>query len=267
MEQNNIIIDQLQKVGLTKKESQVYYELVRTPYSNGSQIAKILRYPRTSIYSILSKLATKNCILSIPKDDVTTYKAVNPNILIVRLKKELEDASNILEEEFKKMELKPEGNQFLNIESFRGIKRKIVEILSSTKKEVYINTNFNREDLEEFKPIFEMLKKKGVRVVFFYFENNSYRDLVGEHYKRSKLNNDTEGFKRILLVSDMEIAIMASDYGGEFHGTFSQNKLLVNLIAEHIHNDIYIMKLEKNYNGDFWKDIKLDTMQELENRN
>lgn len=267
MDSRDLIISKLEKLGLSSKEGEVYLQLVKAPYSNGSQIAKKLGYPRTSVYSILSKLQVKGCILSVPEGEVTSYVAINPQDLIFRLKKEIDDATNVLGEEFKKIDIESNEKQFLNINSYDGITERIHQLLKSAEKEVYINTNFNLDEFGKFKEDFKLLKRKGVRVIFFSFQNKGYENLGAEHYSRSSLKEDASNkTKRILLVVDMKLAIMASNYGGEFYGTFSENKLLINLIAEHIHNDIYLMKLEENYEGDFWGDIKLNTMQEIENQ-
>lgn len=267
MGSKELIIKKLEKLGLSSKEGEVYLQLVRNPYSNGSQIAKKLGYPRTSIYSILSKLQGKGCILSVPEGEVTSYVAINPQDLIFRLKKEIEDATDVLGEEFKKIDIESSEKQFLNINSYDGITERIHQLLKNAESEVYINTNFNLDEFGKFKEDFKLLRRKGVRVIFFSFQNKDYEKLGAEHYSRNSLKEeDRSNTKRILLVVDMKLAIMASNYGGEFYGTFSENKLLINLIAEHIHNDIYLMKLEKNYEGNFWQDIKLNTMQELENQ-
>lgn len=267
MDNRELIINKLEKLGLSTKEGEVYLQLVRNPYSNGSQIAKKLGYPRTSVYSILSKLQGKGCILSVPEGEVTSYVAINPQDLIFRMKKEIDDATDILGEEFKKIEIESDEKQFLNINSYEGITERIHQLLKSAEREVYINTNFTVEEFSQFKEDFRLLKRKGVRVIFFSFENKSYEDLGAETYSRNLLNDGNENkTKRILLVVDMKLAIMASNNSGEFSGTFSENKLLINLIAEHIHNDIYLMKLEDSYEGDFWEAVKLNTMQELENQ-
>ena len=262
-----LMISKLEKLGLSLKGAEVYIHLVRYPYSNGSQIAKKLGYPRTSIYSVLSKLQSKGCILSVPEGDVTSYVAVNPQDLLFRLKKEMEDAADALNQEFKKVEVESTEKQFLNINSQEGVVERVYQLLKSAEKEVYINTNINLDKFGKFNEIFQLLKRRGVRVIFFSFQNHGYEKLGTEYYYRNSLKDEYSGkTKRILLVVDMKAAIMASNYGGEFNGTFSENKLLINLIAEHIHNDIYIMKLEKNYEGNFWEDIKINTIQELDNQ-
>lgn len=261
MSSREIIIDNLQRIGLSTKEAEVYYELVKTPFSNGSQIAKKLGYPRTSVYDTLSKLQSKGYILSLQEGEITSYTAINPDEFLSRVKKEMDSATDVLDREFKSIETDSSETQFYNLNSEMGVKERINQILSGTEKEVYINTNL---DLKEFKTLFKQLKSKGVRVILFSFENKNYDNLGIESYYRPSIGEAySSKTKRIMIVSDMKKAVIASNYGGSFTGTYSENRLLVNIVAEHIHNDIYIMKLEKNFSGDFWKDINLHTMQEI----
>ena len=63
--------------------------------------------------------------------------------------------------------------------------------------------------------------------------------------------------------SDMkEVIIGSSDATHGFTGTYTRNPLLVNIAAEHIHNDIYLYKLETKFGKDFWEDIKVRTLNE-----
>ncbi|MGL4254122.1 MAG: TrmB family transcriptional regulator [Fusobacteriaceae bacterium] len=261
MDNREIIINNLEKIGLSTKEAEVYYELVKTPLTNGSQIAKKLGYPRTSVYDTLSKLQNKGYILSLQEGEITSYTAVNPKDFLSRVKHEVESATDVLDREFKSIEIDSDETQFYNLNSEIGINERITQILNSSEKEVYINTNL---DLGTFKHIFKKLKAKGVRTILFSFENRDYKNLGIECYYRKGLGEEASSkTKRILIVSDMKRAVIASNYGGKFTGTYSENNLLVNIVAEHIHNDIYIMKLEKNFSGDFWQDINLHTMQEI----
>lgn len=261
MSNREIIINNLEKIGLSSKEAEVYYELVKTPLANGSQIAKKLGYPRTSIYDTLSKLQNKGYILSLQEGEITSYTPINPKDFLSRVKHEVKSATDVLDREFKNIESNSDETQFYNLNSETGINERITQILNSTEKEVYINTN---QDLGEFGHIFKKLKAKGVRVILFSFEKRDYKNLGIEcHYREGLGQEASSKTKRILIVSDMKRAVIASNYGGKFTGTYSENNLLVNIVAEHIHNDIYIMRLEKNFSGDFWQDINLHTMQEI----
>ncbi|MGL5123166.1 MAG: TrmB family transcriptional regulator [Fusobacteriaceae bacterium] len=260
----NIIIN-LEKLGLSLKESEVYYELIKSPSSNGSKIAKKLGYPRSTVYDILAKLSSKGYILSLQEGEITYYVAIDPKLLLKRAKEEMNNAAKILEKEFKEVNVNSSESQFYNLNSERGVIERISQMLSSSEKEIYINTNW---DLKKFKDIFKTLKERGIRVILFSFKKENYEELGIEVYYRNEIKEEeTQENKRILVVSDMKKAIIASNYSGKFSGTYSENKLLVYIVAEHIHNDIYIMKLAENYNGNFWKEINLHSMQELSVQN
>ncbi|MGL5099885.1 MAG: TrmB family transcriptional regulator, partial [Fusobacteriaceae bacterium] len=187
MDNREVIIKNLEKIGLSIKESEVYYELVKTPLTNGSQIAKKLGYPRTSIYDTLSKLQNKGYILSLQEGEITSYTPVNPKDFLNRVKHEVESATDVLDREFKSIESDSGETQFYNLNSEIGIKERITQILNSSEKEVYINTNL---DLGEFKHIFKKLKAKGVRIILFSFENRDYKNLGIECYYRKGLGQE-----------------------------------------------------------------------------
>ena len=76
------------------------------------------------------------------------------------------------------------------------------------------------------------------------------------------------GENRLMLVADMETALIGTALPGEeFFGTFSRNRLLVRLVAEHIHHDIYLLRLRGKMGADpVSPDILLGTKLERESK-
>lgn len=69
----------------------------------------------------------------------------------------------------------------------------------------------------------------------------------------------------MMLVVDFKKTLIAGrEDHVEFLGTFTDNKLLASIVSEHIHNDIYILKLNKKY-GQYLIDenMKLGTLLEV----
>ena len=259
-----IIIANLEQLGMSAKEGEIYYELVKQPLSNGSQIAKKLGYPRASVYGVLSKLQEKGHIMALQEGEITSYSPVSPQLLLTNLKKKMESAIEILDKEFKEIETEILENQFYNLNSQAGVEERILQILENSEKEIYINTNW---DLSRFKDTFKKLADRGVRIILFTFSKINYEEFGIEVYRSSTMVEDeTSKHRRILIVADMEKAIIASNYGGNFSGTYSENNLLIFIVVEHIHNDIYIKKLSENIKTDFWENIALHSMQELLNK-
>ncbi|MGL5126551.1 MAG: TrmB family transcriptional regulator sugar-binding domain-containing protein, partial [Fusobacteriaceae bacterium] len=171
-------------------------------------------------------------------------------------KKEVNNATNFLKDELKKVEVSGKQKQFYNLNSIEDIKDKFRAVLKKAEKIVYINTNL---DLFEFEKELNKLKEKGIRVVLFSFNHIEYKSLGVETYIRDSFNfNITESEKRIMVAADCSAAIIGSNYEGEFCGTYSENKLLANIVTEHIKNDIHLMKLEETFGKDVNKIITLE---------
>jgi len=72
-----------------------------------------------------------------------------------------------------------------------------------------------------------------------------------------------------MIVADNEFLIMADGSGQNelWKGTESNEKLLVKLMAEHIHNDIYLLKIRDKYGKEIYDDyLKIDTIFERKAR-
>lgn len=253
------IIKQLMKFGFTKIEAMVYIELLKQKEENGSKLAKELNLPRTSVYAALDVLCDRGAVFMLPAK-VNKYKAENPNILFANLEKELSEASKFLKEKLKKFKNEETLDQYWNINSEESLILKTKEYLESAKKEIYINTNY---PLNVFEKEIENIIKKGVRIILFSFGNYEVKNTKIEFYKKTQLNEKEAMKKRIMLVVDDKKVLVASGYlNGDFVGTFTNNDLLVDIIAEHIHNDIYLLKLEDKHGNNWFKQMKLKTLNE-----
>jgi sugar-specific transcriptional regulator TrmB len=255
----NIIINTLSKFGFTEIESKVYYELVKNPNSNGSQIAKILNLPRTSVYSALDKLLKKGSVFLLAENDSNKYIALEPNKLLKKLKKEYMEGIELLNEEFEKISINDENNQYININGEEIFFEKIAEMLKNAKEEIYINTNF---DLNIFEKEFLALKKKNIRIIMFTFEDIDYSHLGIEVFSKKFTGKCRDDYKRMMLVVDMkEACIGEKGRNKELIGTFTKNRLLIDIVTEHIHHDIYLTNLSKYYDIDMNK-IKINSNHE-----
>lgn len=250
------IIENLEKIGFGKKEAEVFLELVKNPGTNGSQIAKNLGYQRTTVYQNLDILQKKGYISSYLDKEITLYKTMNLKEILENYNKEINGATKFLKDELSKVEVSGTQKQFYNLNSFEEIKDRFKNILKRAKKIVYINTNLN---LFEYEKELKKLREKDVRIIVFSFNKIDYSSLGIEAYIRESFNfNITDSEKRIMIAADSSVAMIASNYEGEFCGTYSENKLLVNTVTEHIKNDIHLMKLEESLGKSINKIITLD---------
>lgn len=249
----------MEKFGFSKMEAQVYIELLKNENMTGYQIAKNLNIARASVYPVLEELLKKG-VVQLISGDTNRYSAADPKSVINRINNLYNETAELLKKGLSEINKSSSGNKYVNIEGFENSVAKVKELLLMSRREVYINTDF---DLEIFKEEFEILKERGVRIILFSFANINITGYPIEIYHH-KVECSTCKNKIIMIVSDMKRAITAgTEENGEFVGTFSENRLFTKIIAEHIHHDIYLLNLKKKHGKDLIeKDILINSIQE-----
>lgn len=253
------IIEYLEKFNFTRTEASVYLNLVIRGSRNGSQIARDLNISRSSVYSALDNLYEK-AVVYLLQSDSKTYKAEDPSILINRLKSQYVDSADSLKKALSGIQRKEEDTYYLNITGFENFISKARELLLSAEKEIYLNLCM---DIQIFSEEFAKLKKKGVRVIVFSFSKLNCTDIPVEFYYNSVQPGESEEV-RMMMVIDRKTSLIGSSVGNsEFIGTYSDNPLMVSIVSEHIHQDIYLMKLREKYGENLIdSNILLGTIQE-----
>ncbi|WP_105617684.1 TrmB family transcriptional regulator [Vallitalea okinawensis] len=257
------ILSMLEKLNFTKTEAEVYVTLLTYPNQSGYQIAKKIKLSRSSIYAALDNLY-KRGIVSLVPGDVSIYKAQNPEVLIDNMKKDFIQSADILKDELSKVNQKDTEERYLNIEGYDNIILKVKELLLMAEEEVYMNTDFN---LQLFSKELRELKKRGVRIIVFSFSKFDTEDIPVEFYSHGIEVASCGADTRMMLVVDYKKTLIANgENHQQFLGTFTDNKLLASIVAEHIHHDIYLLKLNKIYGKEVVdQSVLLNTLLEQEN--
>ncbi|MFZ6014972.1 MAG: TrmB family transcriptional regulator [Patescibacteria group bacterium] len=170
----------LQKLGLSKEESEVYLALVESGPANVSEIARRTRMHRPTIYQFLPGLVERGLVTAVPKGKQKWYAAEPPEKLIVLLesaKSELEAILPDLQREYSLNLKKPvvksldgmKGIRFVYDDLLRTLKRGDVFYRYSAQHEFaagekYLPSNYReRRDgkgLQRFVITSEAVKKK-----------------------------------------------------------------------------------------------------------
>lgn len=254
------IIANLMNLNFSRNEALVYYTLLENPGLTVYQIAKELNLSRSSIYPVVEKLLEEGALV-LENKEKDAYYAQDPQTLFLQLKEKYNKSLAQAKESLKKVKEKEERNQYLNLISYSAIIAKARTMLLSAKKEVYINTDI---PVEVFDIEFSELEKKGVRVLFFSFNQVKYTRKGFESFSHGMKINEPN---RLMLVVDYQIVLVANinESRDEWLGTFTNNPLMVRIISEHIHHDIYLLKMKDATGINFFElhpDIFLGTINE-----
>ncbi|MCS7134778.1 MAG: hypothetical protein NZ889_02920 [Candidatus Pacearchaeota archaeon] len=212
--------------GLNIYESKVWIALLQKNIASVGEIAELSEVPRSRVYDVLESLEKKGfAIAKVGKP--MKYIAVKPTIALERLKRNIlkEAESNVKTlsnlknlPEFKEIEqLYEKGVQpidyrelSLALRGTQNIYTNLKEMLEQAKKEVIIVSGLSelKKKISFFKPLFQKLKEKNVRIVVASNADGKESDffvvskVLGVPIKKIKING------RFFIV-DSEKAIIA----------------------------------------------------------
>ena len=121
----------LQEYGLSDKEIDIYLELLSLGSVTLQEVAKRVKYPRTTTYNTLNYLSTKGLVSTIIKQKVKYYSATDPE----KLRNKLEEKKKLIESVLPELSsLKKALKEPSSVEIYEGFKG-IYTIISDVFKE------------------------------------------------------------------------------------------------------------------------------------
>lgn len=251
------LVTKLMVFGFTKTDALVYINLLKSGRASGYKIAKDISLSRSSVYSSIDNLYSNGCIFMLD-GETKEYEAKSPDLILSQIEKKTIDNIHILKKELSRMMLHEEKEFIYNISGYKNLLQKAKEVLNQAQVEIYLNTDFPLEILG--KEISEAIER-GVRVIVFSFNKLIIPHPGVELYSRSEEEEQRYPSHRFMLVVDMKKSMVFS-HRAETLGLYSNNRLLVKMISEHIHSDIYLTEYEKSEPE---KRCRIGTIHELEN--
>ncbi|ALM72487.1 TrmB family transcriptional regulator [Vibrio vulnificus] len=251
------LVTKLMDFGFTKTDALVYINLLKNGRASGYKIAKEIGLSRSSVYSSIDNLYKNGCIF-MSDGETKEYEAKSPDLIFNQIEKKTIENIQILKKELSRMMLQEEKEFIYNVTGFENLLQKAREMLNLAQVEIYLNTDFHLELLSE--EISQAIER-GVRVIVFSFNRLAIPHPKVELYSRSEQSEKRYPSHRFMLVVDMKQAMMFS-HRQETQGLYSNNRLIVKMMAEHIHSDIYLTEYEKL---DPEKRCRIATIHELEN--
>lgn len=257
------IIKYLEKMNFTKLESQIYLTLLDNGEMSAYQIAKKIEISRSSIYNALNHMYEKGIVNLIP-DSTSIYIAENPELLFTKLSEEYKDNSKILIQQLNKFIDSRFEERLVNFKGFDTLVSKVKKMLIEAENDVYINTDL---DLKIFSKEFEKVNERGITPIVFSFYDLDIKGISVRLYSHGRKIQLEKSASRFMMAVDKTAVIIADYYKDRdtWFGSITNNKLMISIISEHIHNDIYLLKLRNKYGREIYND-KIFINSNFENR-
>ncbi len=238
LQKYNDIVQRLTTFGFSKTDALVYLDVLKNGRTNGYQIAKSLGMTRSTVYSSIDNLYLQGYLYMI-SGSVKEYEAKSPDVILAQIREKTIDDITVLKKELAVLSKSEEKPFFFNLSGYESLTMKIKEIINGSKNELYINTDF---DLALFQRELQAAITRGVRVICFSF-NQMHSSVDGiEIFSRSHIPEHDHPSTRFMLVCDTLETLVFSNLTAA-QGIYTNEKILVKIISEHIHSDIYLSGL------------------------
>lgn len=240
------LIDSLKEIGFNTYEAKVYIALLKKHPATGYEISKLSEVPQARAYDTLNVLTQKGIVIASTEKPVR-YTPIKPKDLTKTYKKKITQNIDYLEKhlpEVKDIEFEP----IIPISNSNDIKTKIIEMINSATKEIYLEIwakdfkHFEKELLDAYNRNVE------IRIVSYEKLNTNF-GLVYEHPFAKKIETNYNG-RYIALTVDSEEGLYGrfASYNDDSQSvTWTKNKDIVFLIKEFITHDMLILDIQSNF--------------------
>ena len=139
------------------------------------KVAKKIAIARPSIYNALEHMLDKGMVELVP-DQTALYTAQEPEVLLRRMQAEMTANLSLARQQLEEYETAKQPEVHFVFRGFETAMARAGKLLEDAREEVYLNADF---DLSCFAETFHRLKKKGVRIVAFSFDDlGLHREVV-----------------------------------------------------------------------------------------
>lgn len=230
------VIDALMQAGFTRHESVLYVTLCREGELTGYEASKITGIPRSNAYLGLAGLSDKGGAYKI-NGETAKYGAVPVNELAENLKRKFSQVIKIIEEEIPQVNIPKDT--FVTINGITQIVNKMKNLINQAGFRIYIS--IARDQLELVLKELYQAKERGLKVVLIT------SDCTGLEGLTCYMSQKKPGSVR--LITDSSNVLTGHLNESNATGLFSMNQNMVDVIKDSLTNEIKLINIENNQNG------------------
>ncbi len=235
------IVEKLKKLYFTEIEANIYIYLLQNPGQTMYQITTNCHLTKLQTVDTVEEMV-KRGILLLENGIKDLYYSEKPNDLLNQLKNKYIIETDKLVEDLTHLSQNYHQEPYLNYHGFDDIIGQARTMIYEAKEDIYINTDL---DISLFDDAFKFLEQKGVDIYIFSFQKQSSKRM-----NVTIFSHEFESFEpsRLMLVVDMHKVMVANAHPltHKWSATTTKNELMISIITEHIHHDIYLLKIKNS---------------------
>ncbi len=257
------LLNKLVKLGFSEYEAKAYVALLGKNPVSGYELAKQSGVPRSMIYEVASKLATRGAVLTLHSGNVTRYAPVPAVEFLDQVQQEHDRLVSDLKEKLTALAEAPvpDLDYVWNIEGIENVLARAVEMIEQAEEQIYLA--LLPVTFESLRPALEQAVARGVRTVLY---TTAKLDLPGGEVAVAHVSEETlgraSGLGIILVIDGTEVLIGERLSGSDARASWTGSSLLVFIAEHHLRTDLYLPEILSRL-GDNALDIIKEEDREL----
>jgi hypothetical protein len=235
-------------LGFSEAEAKVYLSLLSGGEANGSRLAAACGLARTTAYAALEALLRRGAVLQ-TLGEPRTFRARPPGELFEELATRAVEDATVLAESLAALKAVEDRGEVWNVSDEATLLSKALGMIGGAEREILVNSDHFMVALG---PTLEAAARRGVKVFHFSYSgvDPGLEGVLTVCRWRPRQPSGTARAEpmpvrhRLMLVADMASCLTASrEASGQVSGIATADSLLVHVMAEHIHHDIYLARI------------------------
>jgi len=244
IEQEGLLIEHFERLGLSSNEAKVYLALLETHPITGYQLSKNSGILRPVVYEMLNRLVDKGGARII-KSNPDTYVPVEIDEFLRNLESDFVESKKLIHSQLRNYMSVNETDYFWNILSQKNIENSILTLIQKASDEILISVQ-DKQWIEPFLSPLNQRLRDGIRISIFSYYSFDVQGLpLYSHYLDESFVTPLIDRRMFALAIDATDALVAlfSDVRTA-KAAQSQNPVFVSTVRQKIQSDIYLLRLK-----------------------
>ncbi len=243
------ILNDMKKLGFSPYEVKAYMSLLEQYPINGYGLSKASGIPRSRIYEVLKSLEEKQAVFEQQDGDATLYYPLEPNLLIRKLRQEMEEAlrhvDQVASRHFNRTK---EDQRMIVIKDRKKILEFLKLLIGEAKNRIALSI-WEEEVAELLEPL-KAAEARGVKIRGIYFGHNLPFATMTSHRRIERYLIEKKE-RHISVVLDGEQVIWGViSRGADCRVTWIKDPGFVEMSEDYISHDIMINRYSETLSGE-----------------
>ncbi|MCX7881937.1 MAG: hypothetical protein N2314_01810 [Brevinematales bacterium] len=243
IEQEGLLIEHFERLGLSSNEAKVYLALLETHPITGYQLSKNSGILRPVVYEMLNRLVDKGGARII-KSNPDTYVPVEIDEFLRNLESDFVESKKLIQTQLRDFMSVNETDYFWNILSQKNIENSILTLCQKAREEILLSVQ-ERQWIMPFTTLLNQRLRDGIRISIFsyYAFDVEGLPLYTHHLEPTFLTPliDRRMFQIAIDQTDALVAFFSDVKTAK--AAQSQNPVFVATVRQKILSDIYLLRL------------------------